>query len=64
MKKLYTKFFLTTSILSSIICSQASLASSEDVEYCIAKNGTVETMIAAVQTNAGMRTDFPKILHS
>jgi hypothetical protein len=61
MKKQFgSKTFLMTAICGGIIFSQTSLASQKDVEYCIAKNGTVETMIAEFETSDGIQHGFSK----
>lgn len=54
------KSFLIAAILGGIIFSPVTQASPEDVEYCIAKNGTVETMIAEFQTRGGTKLGFSK----
>lgn len=50
---------LMSAILSTALLSTITLASQEDTDYCVAKNGTVETMTPTYQTSRGLKYGFP-----
>lgn len=54
------KLIFTPVILATLLYSTTGQASIDDAEYCIAKNGTVETMVAEFQTSGGTQHGFAK----
>lgn len=54
------KLIVSPAIFATFLFSTTTQAAVDDADYCIAKSGTVETMVAEFQTSSGTQHGFEK----